>query len=220
MYTLDDIHVYIFNWKKVSQNSVSLWNLISPIIKNTWVINCDENFPLGPTIPHIQLDDSHYYGSQYNTAIKHVKKGAIFCVIVGDNLTNNNFEVIFNKACNVFNTHAVGVYAPNDKRSVHTKKLEHIKDQLFNVVNTDCGFWFIHPTIVATLRNIDYKVSKSGWGIDMITIKEARKKGMLVIRDYSIQTDQLDHVCGYNTKNAGADMKRMLALYESLYREV
>ena len=209
--------MYIFNWKKVSQNSVSLWNSISPIIKNTLIINCDENFPLA-SVPHIQLDDSHYYGSQYNTAIKHVKEGAILCVIVGDNVANTNFNALFNTAVNTFNKYAVGVYAPHDKRSVHKTKLERIEGNLFNVVNTDCGFWFIHPTIVSRLRGIDYTSSKSGWGIDIITIKEARKQGRLVIRDYSIQTDQLDHTCGYDTKRAGADMRRLNALYESFIR--
>jgi hypothetical protein len=210
--------VYIFNWKKVSANSVKLRESISPIIKNTWIINCDENYPLDASIPHIQLDDSHYYGSQYNTAIKHVKEGAIFCVIVGDNVADNNFNVMFNTAVNTFNKYAVGVYAPHDKRSSHKSKLERIKDDLFNVENTDCGFWFIHPSIVSRIRGIDYTSSKSGWGIDIITIKEARRQGRLVIRDYSIQTDQLDHTCGYNTKRAGADMRRLNALYESFIR--
>ena len=39
----DDFSVYIFNWKKVSENSLKLYKKISPIIKNIKILNCDEN---------------------------------------------------------------------------------------------------------------------------------------------------------------------------------
>ncbi len=96
---------------------------ISPIIKDTCIVNCDETHTLDASIQHIQLDDSCYYGSQYDHAVKHVAENNIMCCIVG------------------------------------------------------------HPKIVAKLKNINYNVSRFGWGVDTITIKESRKQGLLVMRE-------------------------------------
>ena len=215
MYILDDIEVYIFNWKRVTVNSLDLYSKISPIIKNTCIINCDESYNFAKTIKTIQLDDSHYYGSQYEHAIKNVRPGSILCVIVGDNITNNNFENIFDNAIETFNTINVGVYSPNDKRSIYKQRLENIKDDIYNIENTDCGFWFISPVVVARLRNISYSISKYGWGIDIITIKESRKLNLLVLRDYSVETDQIDHSCGYPHRHASKGMKLLMKEYEN-----
>lgn len=163
MFTLDNINVYIFNWKKVSNNSLLLYKNISNIIKNISIINCDEFLILQNDIKHIQLDDSHYYGSQYDNAIKNVQDDSILCIILGDNIPNNDFEKIFTSAIQTFNRHNVGVYAPNDKRCPYTNLLENIEGSLYNIQNTDCGFWFIHPRIVKKLKNLPYYKSKYGW---------------------------------------------------------
>lgn len=200
MYSFDTIAVYIFNWKKVTDNSLKLYEQIKPIIPDTTIINCDETRPIDNSI---QLDDSHYYGSQYNHAIKHVNPDKIFCVIVGDNIPNNNFELIFKSALDTFNSHKVGVYGVDDKRSYHSRRvISKYNKTLFNVENTDCGFWFIHPHIVSKLKHVDYSVSKYGWWIDLLTIKYAKKHNFLVLRDRSVTTDQLDHSRGYNSKDA------------------
>jgi hypothetical protein len=202
MFTQDDIYVYILNWKKVSVNSLQLYNNIAPIIENTIMINCDEHMPLTDDIPHIQLDDSHYYGSQFNHAIKHIKDGAIMCVIVGDNIADNNFEKIFQNALDTYNNFNTGVYAPNDKRTTHKGRNDRFNGELYDVPNTDCGFWFIHPDIVKRLRKLDFTISKYGWGIDNVVIAESRKQKRLVLRDYSVETDQLDHTVGYDSHGA------------------
>ena len=216
MFTLDDIHVYIFNWKKVSQNSLDLYDSIKKIINNITIINCDENLTLDNSIRHIQLDDSHYYGSQYTHAIRDVKDNAIFCVIVGDNIHDNNFEMLFKNVLETFNTYNVGVYAPNDKRSPHKILYDEIAPELFNVYNTDCGFWFIHPSIIHKLKYLNYSISKYGWGIDNITIEEAKKNGLLVLRDFRCETDQLDHTTNYNTDEANTLMKQLNEEYNNL----
>jgi hypothetical protein len=215
MYTLDDIHVYIFNWKKVSKNTLVLYEKITNILKNVCIVNCDEFLNLNDDIVNIKLDDSHYYGSQYDHAIKHVKENKLFCVIVGDNVSNH-FQEIFNNALNTFNNYKVGVYSPNDKRSIHKNILENINESLYNVENTDCGFWFINPDIVKKMKNINYNISKYGWGIDVITIKESRKQGLLVLRDYSVETDQVDHTCGYDLPQAFHGMNLLQQEYNKL----
>lgn len=217
IYSLQDIRVYIFNWKKVSKNTMQLYEKIKPIVKNTCIINCDETLILNNDIQHIQLDDSHYYGSQYNNAIKHIDNNSIMCVIVGDNVSDNNFDVIFHNAIRTFNIYNVGVFSPNDKRATgHTEKLTHIEGTLYTVANTDSGFWFINPRIVAKLKNIDYTICKYGWGIDTITMKEAKKQGLYIIRDYSIETDQLDHSTGYAQSDAVYGMNKLEEIYNTL----
>jgi len=216
MFSINDVSVYIFNWKKVTDNSLLLYKKVSAIVKDTVLINCDEHFKPKKSITHIQLDDSYYYGSQYDVAIKHVRPNRIFCVIVGDNLPTGNFRGIFESAVATFNTHKVGIYAPNDKRTVHKSTMGRYTGSLFHVQNTDCGFWFIHPCIIDKLKSIDYRVSNLGWGVDIITIKEARRQGLHVLRDYSVETDQLDHSCGYNHQQASIGSQALLKIYESL----
>lgn len=217
-FSRNTMSVYILNWKKVSINSMALYQKISPIIPHTYVINCDENLTLPSTIPHIQLDDSYYYGGQFNAAIKHVAAGHIFCLIVGDNVAENNFEKIFDTAISTFNHLPVGIYAPNDKRSIHTKKLEQISGDLYNVENTDCGFWFIHPGLAFILRRINFfEASNMGWGIDTIFIHQARARNLLVIRDYSVDTDQLDHSTNYNKEKAREGCISLVEIYNSIF---
>jgi hypothetical protein len=205
------ISVYIFNWKKVTENTIKLYEKISLIIPETTIINCDENHIFDSSVKHIQLDDNYYYGGQYDKAIKDVKSGNIFCVIVGDNIVENSFLELFNSAIFAFNNYKIGVYSPNDKRTSHKKRNKLVDRNLYDVDNTDCGFWFIHPSLVEKLRNINYNVSKYGWGIDKNTIAEARKSGLLVLRDYSVETDQINYNTGYNSQDARVGM-RMLEL--------
>jgi hypothetical protein len=213
MYSFDTISVYIFNWKKVTDNSLKLYEKIKPIIRDTTIINCDET----RVIPgSIQLDDSHYYGSQYDHAIKHTKDGNIFCVIVGDNICVDNFQDIFNAAIKTFNSHKVGVYAPHDKRSSHKSIIKKYDSSLFHVKNTDCGFWFINPNIVLKLKHINYSVSKYGWEIDRQTIQYCKNQNFLVLRDYSVSTDQLDHTCGYNRSEAILATKGLVDQFKSI----
>jgi hypothetical protein len=216
MFAFDDIYVYILNWKKVSVNALKLYDNITPLINNTIIINCDEFMSLTDYTRHIQLDDSHYYGSQFNHAIKHVKDGSIMCVIVGDNIPDNDFKKIFQNALDAYNNFNIGVYSPNDKRSHHRERYDRFNGELYDVPNTDCGFWFIHPNIVKKLRNLDFTITKYGWGIDIIFIAEARKQQLLVLRDYSVETDQLDRTIGYNTNLAAEGDREIKKEYNKL----
>jgi surface polysaccharide O-acyltransferase-like enzyme len=168
---------------------------------------------LDPSIQHIQLDDTCYYGAQFNTAIQHIRENVMMCVIVGDNLAENDFAKIFHSALHAMNTYTIGIYAPHDKRSHNQTVLRAFKDSMYHVKNTDCGFWFIHPTIVKKMKGIDYTMSKYGWGIDMIFIREAKSNNLAVISDHSIETDQLDHTCGYNREDACSEGTRLIRAY-------
>jgi hypothetical protein len=217
LYTLDDIQVYILNWHKVTDNVWILYNEVLKVMKNVTIINCDENRKFQSNVRSIQLDDSHFYASQFQHAIRDVKPGSIFCVIVGDNIPKNNFVDIFDSALYTFNSTKVGVYSPNDKRSCWKEPLQNIKGKLYDICNTDCGFWFIHPDIVSSMRNFNFSISKFGWGIDAIVIEQARRKGMLIVRDYSVETDQLNHNCNYDSKIADSGANTVIAEYNRVY---
>lgn len=216
MYTIDDLTVYIFNWKRVSENTRILYDKIHSIVQDVVIINCDENYAFGPNIDIIHLNDSCFFGKQFDVSIKHVEDGKIFCTVVGDIIADNNFENIFVKALESFNSHNVGIFAPNDIRTSWTQTIRHIKDMLYEPVNTDLGFIFINPQIVRELRNIDFTVSKYGWGIDLTMIKYARDNGFLVLRDYSIETDQLTHECEYDTHEASEGMHALRRTFDVL----
>lgn len=217
MFVLNDISVYIFNWKKVNQNSINLVKNIKKYINDITFVNCDESFKLENSIKAIQLDDSHYYGSQYEHSIVDVKENNIFCVIVGDNISENNFKEIFMNSIQIFNKYKVGVYAPNDIRSHHKKKNECLEKNVYNVDNTDCGFWFIHPEIVKKTKKLKFgNLSPLGWGIDSITITESKRLGFMVLRDYRVSTDQLDYSTNYDMGKAGEGMIKLYQEYEKM----
>jgi hypothetical protein len=215
MYTIDDISVYILNWKKVSQNSLKLVNNIKPYLTDITVINCDESLTLEDSIKKIQLDDTHYYGSQFQHSILDIKENKLYCGIVGDNIPENNFEKIFSNALDMFNKYNTGIYAPNDKRSHHVNRNNLLEANIYHVDNTDCGFWFINPDIIKRIKIINFgMLSPLGWGIDIVIIKEAIRLGFIVIRDYDVETDQLDHTTNYNERYAFIGLHQLLKEYE------
>jgi hypothetical protein len=221
MFTINDVSVYILNWKKVTHNSVKLEQNIKKIISDVTIINCDEFFNFGNGVKAIQLDDSHYYGSQYEHAIRNAKENNIFCVIVGDNIAENNFEAIFINTVNMFNKYKVGIYAPNDKRSPHKNIKGLLEENVYHIENPDCGFWCINPEIVKKMKTINYgSISPMGWGIDVITVMEAHRLDYIVIRDYKVETDQLDHTTNYNTSRAQGGLHALIHEYKNKYMKI
>jgi len=214
IFDIDSISVYIFNWHKVSENSLKLYRHISEVVNDVTIINCDETLKLNNTIKNIQLDDSHFYGSQYQHAITDVKENKILCVIVGDNIAENSFKDIFMNALQIFNKYKVGVYGPYDKRSGIEGKLSMLEKGVFNVHHTDCGFWFINPEIVKVFKNYNFKeLTNYGWGIDLITANESLRLGYKVILDHRSTTDQLNWSTNYNWVDAGKQMEKLLHIY-------
>jgi len=217
MFTVDDIHLYIFNWNKTTTNCLNMYNNAIKYINNIVIINCDENYRFNSKIISINLDDNYYYGGQYQIAINHVKKNKIFGIIVGDTI-NIDFKLLLKKLLYTYNNYNVGIYTINDIRSKHKKIISNLCsiNMLKIVENTDCGIWFIHPEIVNLLKNINYqKLSPFGWGIDIITIMECKKYYKLVIRDYSLKCSQIDFTTNYNETKALYGMRKLIKYYKS-----
>jgi hypothetical protein len=216
MFTAADICVHIFSWKKVTGNAKALFRAIAPHFPNTTFINCDETAPVTEEdiAPHtLQRDDSYYYGGQFETALKNTPPGKILACVVGDVNPAANWEQIAENAVKALNTGRVGVYAPNVYYTWHTARGNALWDELYEVPNTDCTCWFIHPTVYGILREIPvFAASNLGWGIDTICMKETARQRLLVARDYAVKVEQPQGT-NYSTQAAHEQMSRILGLY-------
>jgi hypothetical protein len=67
------------------------------------------------------------------------------------------------------------------------------------------------------MKNFKYSISKYGCGINIITIREARKQDLFVLRDMSIEVDQLNYNTDYSTDIADDGMKLIEDEYNKLY---
>jgi len=213
MYNVDNIYVYIFSWKKVTENAINLHKNVSNYFKNTIIINCDENINIENSI---QLNDNFYYGGQFDIAIKNIPEGNILCIITGDVSPNADWEKISVHSVNAFNSNKIGIYAPNVEVTGHPSRNELLWDELYSVNNTDCTCWFILPEIVSYLKNISYyELSNLGWGIDLIFIEESNKRQKYVVRDYSVYIVQ-PLGTGYNTNVARIQMGKLINYYRNM----
>lgn len=217
MYTIDDVYVYIFSWKKVTENVKPLYKNVVERFPNTTIINCDENENF--LAREIHLDDNYYYGGQFETAIRDVPKGKIFGVIVGDVFPNADWEKIAKHCVAAFNTEQVGIYAP-DVNTIHSKRLNNLWDDLWSVDNTDCTCWFMDPAIVSRLASIPYyRMANLGWIIDMMFIEESKKMNKYVVRDYAVRVEQPPG-SGYSYKEALNKSIVLRQLYGSITKNV
>lgn len=211
-----EIHTFIFSWKKVTENALMLYDKASAVSPTTF-INCDENVRV--LVKNIQLDDSYYYGGQFEAAIKAVPDGDSLCCIVGDVSPEGvKWSAIYEKAKEALSTKYVGVYAPNIDYTWHTSKGRQVGNSLWEVCNTDCTFWFIHADVVRALKSIPYRLlSNLGWGIDTVVNKESARQGKLVVRDYSELVRQPEGTA-YNKEKANTQMALLLNYYNSMNR--
>ena len=211
---MDNIHTFIFSWKKVTENALALYEKSSAVCPNTTFINCDEN--VNVIVKNIQLDDSYYYGGQFEAAIRAVPVGGSLCCIVGDVSPEANWGAIYEKAVEALATRYVGVYAPNVDYTWHTGRGRQVGNTLWEVENTDCTCWFIDADVVSALREVPYRMlSNLGWGVDTIVNKESARQGKLVVRDYSEIVHQ-PMGTAYDKDKAKTQMSLLLAYYNSM----
>ena len=181
------------------------------------MINCNETpLPIDP-LKNIQLDDSYYYGGQFQATMNHLPNGMICGIITGDVNPNADCKSIINNMLKAFSTKKIGIYAPNVEFTAHITKGKHLWDSLYEVPNTDCTCWFIHPDIVAKLKNIQYhQLSNYGWGIDIIFIEQCKKYNLVAARDYDLMVYQPQYT-GYNIEIASIQMKELIDYYNKFY---
>ena len=221
MYDVSDIHVFIFSWKKVTGNARALYDRVVPHFPNTFFINCDEHTPITdlPTERVIQRDDNYYYGGQFETALAHTPVGKPLACIVGDVDPEADWAKIAVNATTTLNMRRIGIYAPNVDYTWHVARGRRLWGDYYEVPNTDCTCWFLHPFLVERLRTLPYfSVSNLGWGIDSIFIEEARRQSLLVVRDYGTLVRQPKGTA-YSSEKARQQMHALLALYAILPKD-
>jgi hypothetical protein len=212
----EDIYIYIFNWHKTTQNAINMYNIVTKYCKNCYIINCDENFKNNENYNCIQLDDNYYFGGQFETSIKDIPDNKFFCNIVADMDINIDWMKLFDNAIDAFNSYEIGVYSPYDINSGHQDRHELLDKCLYNITNTDCTCWFIHPNIIKKIKNIEYyNICNYGWGIDIMIMKESKKQNLLTIRDYSIEIVQPKNSSGYNHDIAIVQLNNLLNYYDN-----
>ncbi len=217
VYTADDIYVYVFSWKRVTPNALALYEEISLIFPHVYFINCDEHTDVGHKVPRdklIQLDDGHYFGGQFEAAMRHCPSDKIYANVVGDVPAGSiDWEALLKSALYAMNTHNAGVFGPQAPN--HPTLGTHLGGDYYEVANTDETIWFITPDVWAPYKNFSYKThSHFGYGIDTFFCGRTAKLNKKTVRDNSI-TVPSDNIKGYDNGTAMAQMRTFLSEIEA-----
>jgi hypothetical protein len=220
VFNANDVYVYIFSWNKVSDNAVKLYKKVIERFPNTYFINCDENYSVNPmdieSSKVIQLNNDYYYGGQFETAINHIPEGKYLCVITGDVFTDADWYWILQRMNKAFYLGNIGIYAPNVFYTTQTKQGKEVSKNLYEVPNTDCTCWFLHPDVYKKLQKIPIMaISNISWGVDEICINESKKLNKLVVRDYEVLVRQ-PYSTGYNKTLAMIQRKMLYEIYDKI----
>jgi hypothetical protein len=211
-----ELYVYIFSWKKVTANATALYRAVAPHFPNTWFINCDEHVTMPDDIRTIQRDDTFYYGRQFDVAIQHAPAGAYVGCIVGDVDPAADWARLASRVATATTTGRYGVFAPNVDYTWHVARGAQIENNIYDVPNTDCTCWFLHPTLIETFKRLPIsRDCNLGWGIDRIAINESRKRRLLVGRDYDVLVRQPKGTA-YDAGLARQQMHTLFAVYQTL----
>lgn len=219
-YTIADVYLYIFSWKRVNDNAIKTYNIVSKVFPNTYFINCDENFNASALIPStkiIQLEDSYYFGGQFQEGMRHCPDGKIYGNIVGDVEADKiDWNKMADSLLHAVNNLNAGIFAPDAPNYPHLG--EHIEGSYHTVDNTDETIFFIIPELYKNYKNYPYNTkTKYGFGIDIFYCNLANKMGKRTIRDASIKVGT-DNVRGYKTQDAMDQMGEFLKDIE-IYQE-
>ena len=217
VYTTDDICVYLFSWKRVTPNALALYEEIAHVFPHVYFINCDENTDVTHKIPRdklIQLDDSHYFGGQFEAALRHCPSDKIYANVVGDVPVGSiDWEKLAKSALYSINTHNAGVFGPQAPN--HPGLGTHLEGDYYEVANTDETIWLITPDVWGPYKNFSYKThSHFGYGIDKFFCDRTWTLNKRTVRDNSI-TVPSDNIKGYDNGTAMAQMRSFLSEIEA-----
>jgi hypothetical protein len=218
-YTINDIYLYIFSWKRVNDNAVNIYKTVSQIFPNTYFLNCDEHFNAAAHIPKehlIQLDDSYFFGGQFGEAIKHCPRGKIYGNIVGDvDPSTIDWVKLADSMLYAINSLNGGVIAPD--ASNFPGLGAQIEGSYYEVSDTDSTIFFIVPEIWDKYKNFPYKeITHFGWGIDKYFCGITGSYGKKTIRDVSIKV-LTDGKSGYQNDES---MQQMNNFMEAIHKYI
>jgi hypothetical protein len=183
------IEVYVLSWKKVTNNAIKIFDELNKEFENVYFIDCDENSKTNfKNI--IRLDDSAYYGKQFDTAINNANPDSIVGIVVGDIYPNlTDWKTVYKNMVDSFENYDIGIYAPYETRThwhVSNGKINNTNYHLTK--NTDCTVWFLAPYIVSFAKTLNISnISKLGWGIDSVLCNYSNSLGHHNIFDKSVK---------------------------------
>ena len=220
VFNVNEVYVYIFSWKKVTENAIKLYKKVIERFPNTYFLNCDENYSVNPididSSKVIQLNDDYYYGGQFETVINHIPDGKYLGILTGDVYPDADWFWILQRMTKAFYLGNIGIYAPNVFYTTKTKQGKEVSKNLYEVPNTDCTCWFLHPNVYKKLQDIPIMaISNISWGVDEICISESKKQNKLVVRDYEVLVRQ-PYLTGYNKTLAILQMNMLHEIYDKL----
>lgn len=211
--------VYIFSWKRVSQNSADIFNEIRKITNNVFILNCDENFTF-ENENIIELNDSYYFSNQFEAATKHCMKNFPnynMMTITGDISPIADWRNILERNVYAIENLNAGISAPNVDYTAHTDKKNQITDNFWEVPNTDCTVWTLTPKIYKFIYNTRiYEWNKFGWGIDWLAVQLCKKYKIGIIRDYN-HTISHPKDKGYENLQASEEFDKVIDLWNKEY---
>jgi len=181
----EQCQVFIFSWRRVSENAKQLQKQFSGLGLETFVINSDETENDNGLPNWVNIGESGYMVQQYAKA-KEVFDRTYFVELFAD-IYDVNAELIVERACYVFSEYDCGVYAPNAdyiEWNFDRKRLPKLERNLYEVKNAESLLSFIHKDVLAGLKLSPEKY-RIGWGIDFLVCILASRQGKLVVRDYA-----------------------------------
>ena len=217
----DDLDVYIFSWRKVLENSLSIYDEIKNVFKNVkfvWSDDVLDDIILKKINKSniLHLNSNSYYGDQFISAIKDSDEKNITGLIVGDIIINiTDWKLVRDNMYEAFKNWNVGIYAPYETKTCWQKSNGVIKDTQFNITfNTDCTVWFLAPYIkeISKLLPIS-EICKYGWGIDKVLCRHCIETGLHPVFDRSVEVINPPG-SGYNGYKAGLEMGELYKFSE------
>ena len=223
MNPLQGLCVFIFSWRKVTRNASTLYGRVAEHFPWVKFVNCDESESPIVGVPEnqtIQLDDSCYYGKQFQAAHDAMVPGNYMACITGDVEPEADWSSIAKHIGEAIRSGGFGVFAPNVEVTTHVARNQPVAHAtlryLFSVPNTDCTCWVIHPAVLSVLRLLRIgERSNLGWGIDTIACHESRVQGLHVVRDYGILVKQPPGT-GYSREEAFSQQITLIHFYNQL----
>ena len=197
-----DLEVCIFNYGHID-NAIKLYKQFDACgIKARILDSFKESVDKLPKVSYIEKYDNIFYSGLWNKAVDKFK-GTHLMVITSD-VTIDNVNHIIKNAKSFFKKEDNWIYAPNVEYTFwkyDQELLQTYKNGLKIVPNTDGMCWILNKESVDFIGDIDLKINKIGFGVDLLACMNATKLGKNVVRDYSI-TVKHPQSRSYNSQEA------------------
>lgn len=210
-----NVHAIIYSWPKAHENAFGIAAALRGSVARTSVVACsDEPIPHDPSIEVFQLDNSAYFGRQFEKTIE-VFDGDILLQIAADTATAS-WAALAQRCAQRFQAIPIlGVWTPDiDGTTWPNERVALYETQdptLIGVVQTDCIVWAMRRSIVDYLKTLDFSETPLGWGIDWAAIAHAHANKLRVLRDLGVKVHHRIGGSGYDRLEADRQRNAFLS---------